>query len=97
MGVRKVNLSDLSGSLSQRGRSRFDDPELATALLAMIADNEPFIWETAVVSGKTDTAITASKAKWRNRATSVLANMNTDYEITIRWTKENEMVIMPKA
>lgn len=97
MGVRKVNLSDLSGSLSHRGRARFADPELAEALLAMIADNEPFIWETAVVSGKTEKAIEASKAKWRNRATSVLASLETNYEISIRWTSDNEMVITPKG
>lgn len=97
MGIRKVNLSDLSGSLSKRGRERYDDPELREALQAMLEDGEAFIWDTAVVKGKTEKELTASKAMWRSRATSVLASIGEEHTMTIRWTNSNEMVISPKA
>jgi hypothetical protein len=95
-GIRKVDLSELAGELSQRGRSRYEDPELHEALLAMIADREPIAWDTAVVKGNSETEIEASKAMWRNRASSVFATIDTDMEITIRWTKSNLMVIQPR-
>lgn len=97
MGIRKVDLSALAGELSQRGRSRFQDPELHEALVAMVDDREPIAWDTAVVKGKNETEVEASKAMWRNRATSVFSTIETDMEITIRWTKANLMVIQPKG
>lgn len=99
MGIRKVNLSDLQGSLSKKGRDRYADPILRDALLAMMSDGEPFIWEDAVVTGKTEKQVTASKAKWRSRAVSVFKSLGLDDDksITIRWTTDDEMVIAPKA
>lgn len=99
-GIRKVNLSDLQGSLSQRGRERYSNPELKDALLEAIQaetkDDKSFIWEEAVVEGKTEKALTASKAKWRSRAVSVFDSI-TDHKgqkVTIQWTTDtNEMVI----
>lgn len=96
MSIRKVNLSDLAGSLSQRGRERYKDNELLQALTEMLADGEPFIWDTAVVTGKTDTEVSASKAKWRSRAVSVFESLNSEKNISIRWTDQNEMVIILK-
>ena len=95
MGIRKVNLNDLKGSLSQRGRSRFEDEELATALLEMLEDNEPVIWESAQVEGTTEKQRTASKMKWRNRANSVFNALESGTKISIRWTTDDEMVIIP--
>lgn len=99
MGIRKVNLSDLQGSLSKKGRDRYADPELAEALTTMCQDGQPFVWDTAVVKGKTEKELVASKAKWRSRAMSVFTalNLGDEYAITIRWTTNNEMVIAPKS
>lgn len=94
-GIRKVNLSDLSGSLSKRGRERYTDPELQSALVDAMSDGESFIWDTAVVSGKTDKALTASKAMWRSRAMSVFTGIagNETQRLRIQWTDANEMVL----
>lgn len=94
-GIRKVNLSDLKGSLSSRGRDRYSDPDLADALRDAMNDGESFIWETAVVSGKTDKQVTASKAKWRSRAVSVFTALDgaDGYKVRIQWTDTNEMVV----
>lgn len=101
-GIRKVNLSQLQGSLSQRGRERYSNPELKEALLEAIQaetkDDKSFIWEEAVVEGKTEKALTASKAKWRSRAVSVFDTFSdlekNGQKVTIQWTTDtNEMVI----
>lgn len=97
-GIRKVNLADLQGSLSKRGRERFHDPELAQALREMLVDKSPFVWETAVVEGKNEKQLNASRAKWRSRAVSVFTSLNApeNVGISISWTDANEMVIIPK-
>lgn len=98
-GIQKVNLADLAGSLSQRGRERYNDPELAQALREMLKDGQPFIWASAVVTGKTEKALNASRAKWRSRAVSVFQSLNAgeNVGISIRWTNDtNKMVILLK-
>lgn len=95
MGIRKVNLSDLKGSLSQRGRERFHDDELHQAFMEAIEmGGDTFVWETAQVEGKSEKARTASKAKWRSRATSLFSTLETEMTISVRWTDANEMVII---
>lgn len=95
MGIRKVNLQDLAGSLSQRGRARFQDEELADAFQQMLEDGEPIVWETAIVEGKSDKARNSSKAKWRARAVSVFATLGVDeYRLSVRWTDEDECVLI---
>lgn len=96
MSIRKVNLSDLAGSLSQRGRERYKNDELKQALETMLEDGQPFIWETAKVTGKNDNEVSASKAKWRSRAVSVFESLNSEQGISVRWTDQNEMVIILK-
>lgn len=96
-GVRKVNLSELQGNLSRRGRERYDNPVLKEALLEMLTDGQPIIWDEAVPEGKTEKAFGASKAKWRNRAVSVFDSLNSGKKISVQWTTENEMVISLKA
>lgn len=98
-GIRKVNLTDLQGQLSKRGRERYTNPELAQAFREAIVDGESFVWEEAQVTGKTDKEITASKAKWRSRAKSVFDGLNANnHKVTIGWTVTNEMVVtvLPK-
>jgi hypothetical protein len=98
MTTRKVNLSDLKGSLSKKGKPRYENSELLEAFKEMLTDPAPFIWEEALVEGKTDTEINASKAKWRNRATSVFATLDSPMTISIVWTTDtDEMVIIPKV
>jgi hypothetical protein len=96
--IRKVNLADLAGSLSKKGKPRYQDNELLEAFREMLVDGEPFVWDTAIVEGKTDKEIEASKAKWRNRASSVFATLDSNVKISIVWTMDtNEMVIIPKG
>lgn len=92
--IRKVNLNDIQGSLSKRGRERYRNPELMEAFREALTDGESFVWEEAVVTGKTDKEVTASKAKWRSRAMSVFTSMNiASHKVTIGWTVTNEMVV----
>lgn len=98
-GIRKVNLSELKGQLSRRGRTRFADPELAKAILEMFQDGEAFIWEAVeLVTDKGEKEYDSSKAKWRARAVSVFESLDlgTDKAISIAWMGD-EMVIFPKA
>ncbi len=97
-GIQKVNLADLQGSLSKRGRERYHDPELAQALREMLADGSSIMWLTAKVEGKTEKALNASRAKWRSRAVSVFQSLNApeNVGISISWTDTDKMVISPK-
>lgn len=100
-GIQKVNLNDLQGQLNKRGRERFQDPELAEAFVEMLKDNGAFIWATAVPTGNDDKSLTSSKMKWRSRAVSVFNGLPESVRgtktITIAWTKDDRMVISPKA
>lgn len=93
MGIRKVNLNELKGSLNQRGRVRYQNDELKNAFVDLLATGEAFIWDDAKVEGKTEKAQKASKGKWRNRAVSVFTSLNSEEKISVQWTTENEMVI----
>ena len=98
MTTRKVNLSDLQGSLSKKGKPRYENELLLQAFREMLVDNTPIVWEEAKVIGSTDDEVNACKAKWRNRATSVFATLDSKVTITISWTNDtNEMVIIPKG
>jgi hypothetical protein len=94
-GIVKVNLNDLKGSLSSRGRERYHDDELAQAFRDAMNDGESFVWVTAKVEGKTDKQVTASKAKWRSRAVSVFSGLDGtgDHKVRIQWTDDNKMVV----
>lgn len=93
-GVRKVNLSDLQGKLSQRGRARFTDDELLSALKQAVIDGESLIWETAVIESTTEKEKESERQKWRNRAVSVFETLNAENKkIRVQWTSDNEMVI----
>jgi hypothetical protein len=99
MGIRKVDLSALAGELSHKGRSRFMDDELLSALRDAIDNGgDLFVWETAKVTGKTETERDASRAKWRNRATSVFAQLPEDttsaYKVKVQWTKTNDEMVL---
>lgn len=96
-GIKKVNLSDLQGSLSKRGRARYADPMLAQSLAEMLnGEMEAFIWLDAVPVGDTESALNADKAKWRARAVSVFNSLGSTRKVTIGWTTDNEMVISLK-
>lgn len=95
MAVRKVNLGELKGSLNQRGRSRFQDPDLLEAFKQMLIDHEPVVYdELFVVTNKTtDKELDNQKAKWRNRAVSVFDSLESGHKVSISWTTANEMII----
>jgi hypothetical protein len=98
MSIRKVNLSDLQGSLSKKGKPRYENEVLLEAFREMLLDPAPFIWEEAEVEGNTAQEVEASKAKWRNRASSVFATLDSKMTISIVWTTDtHEMVIIPKG
>lgn len=93
-GVRKVNLADLQGKLSQRGRARFTDDELLSALKQAVIDGESLIWETAVIESTNEKAQESERQKWRNRAVSVFETLNAENKkIRVQWTSDNQMVI----
>lgn len=97
-GTKKVNLNDLRGSLSKRGRARYSDPMLAEALHSLLAGEvEAFIWLDAVPTGATPEQVNSDKAKWRARAVSIFQTLSSGRKITVAWTDENEMVISLKG
>jgi hypothetical protein len=97
MGVRKVNLSELKGSLNKRGRGRYEDPELKALLIEMLSDGEPLVYdELYTVTAKTTTKqVDNEQAKWRNRAVSVFESIEASegHKLSITWTDAHEMVI----
>ena len=95
MGVKKVNLSELKGSLNKRGRGRFEDPELREAMEQMLIDGEAIVYdELFTVNAKTTgKQIDNEHAKWRNRAVSVFASLGSDRKVSVSWTDEHEMII----
>jgi hypothetical protein len=98
MSTRKVNLNDLKGSLSKKGKPRYENSELLEAFKEMLEDGTPIVWEEAKVEGETVAEVDACKAKWRNRATSVFATLDSKVTISIVWTIDtHEMVIIPKV
>lgn len=91
-----INLSDLKGNLSSRGRSRYENPELAEMLTQLVnGEIQHVVWDDlfTVNAKTTEKEITNQHAKWRNRASSVFASLNTDKVLTISWTDAHEMVI----
>lgn len=95
MAVRKVNLSELKGSLNKRGRERFNDPELREALAQMLIDGEPVLYDElfTVTAKTTDKQIDNEHAKWRNRAVSVFNSLESGHKVSVTWTTEHEMII----
>jgi hypothetical protein len=100
-GIRKVNLSDLAGSLSKRGREAFHDDNLKVALIELMngeGNENAFIWDDAfVVPTLSDKAKTTLQAKFRSRANSLVKQIATDngneFAITVQYTNAGEMVI----
>ena len=97
MPVRKVNLGELKGTLNKRGRGRYTDPDLKEALIVMLEDGEPIVYDElfTVTSKTTDKQIDNEQAKWRNRAVSVFESIEASvgHKLSITWTTEQEMVI----
>lgn len=96
-GIRKVNISDLAGSLSSKGKPPYKDDDLLSMYRDCLNDEgSVLVWEKAVITANTDQTITAEKAKWRNRAVSVFAQLNIEtHTLTVKWTDKNECVLIP--
>lgn len=91
-----INLSDLKGNISSRGRSRYENADLKALYGDMLNGTIPFIvWDDLykVTAKTTEKEVTNERAKWRNRATSVFESLGTDRTLTISWTDAHEMVI----
>jgi len=91
-----INLSDLKGSVSKRGRDRYENADLSALLAKLVKGDLQFvIWdELFKVTDKTpEKEVVNLHAKWRNRAVSVFEALNTDKKVSIRWTDAHEMVI----
>lgn len=97
MAIRSnINLSELKGTLSSRGRERYQDPELLSAfqdLLAGVTENIIMDDLFKVTSKTTDKQVTNERAKWRNRAVSVFESLETNRKVSVAWSDEQEMVI----
>lgn len=93
-GVRKVNISELAGQLSSKGKPPYKDDELLSMYRESLVDGLSLIWEAVVIEGDTESEVTASKAKWRNRASSVFGQLNvTTHTLKVQWTQDNECVL----
>jgi len=95
MGVKKVNLSELKGSLNKRGRGRFEDPALREALAQMLVDGEAIVYDElfTVTAKTTEKQIDNEHAKWRNRAVSVFESLESGRKVSVSWTDAHEMII----
>lgn len=104
-GVRKVNLSELSGSLTKRGRSPFNDAILKSALEELLKGNgneNAFIWIDGFVDPNTDEKEQVKlKAKFRQRATSmanqIAKTKGTEFPLTIQYTNDGEMLVIKRG
>lgn len=100
-GIRKVNLNDLAGSLSKRGREAFHDENLKVALIDLMngeGNENAFIWDDAFVNPVIGEKLkTAEQAKYRSRANSLVKQIATEngkeFAITVQYTNAGEMVI----
>jgi hypothetical protein len=104
-GIRKVNLADLSGSLSKKGRTAFFDDTLKDALMALMkgeGNENAFIWDDGFVNpNKPETEQTKLQAKFRSRANSVVKQIveieKNDFAITVQYTNDGDMVISKRG
>ena len=98
MAIKKnINLSDLKGTLSNKGRERYQDPELAQAFRELLAGEIPNVVMDdlfKVTAKTTEKTITNERAKWRNRAVSVFDSLESGRKISVSWSDEQEMVIV---
>jgi hypothetical protein len=98
-GIRKINLEDLAGELSQRGRAPFTDSVLKEAFEEMLKGNlDAMIWVDAYVDpDQNENTLVKLQARFRNRATSVLKQVleatGKEMKVVIQYTKSGEMVI----
>lgn len=100
-GIRKVNLNDLQGSLSKRGRDAFHDAILEDALIELLngeGNENAFIWDDGFVApNATDKEKTKLQAKFRSRANSVVKQIaqksGKEFAITVQYTNDGQMVI----
>jgi len=93
---KKINLSDLKGKTSQRGRKRYANATLTEYLREMVSTREGFgVPELLTVTPKTtEKQIQTQKAKWRNRIVSLFEELNfPGHRISISWTDAHEMVV----
>jgi|LakMenE18May11ns_1017448.scaffolds.fasta_scaffold9716087_1 hypothetical protein len=104
-GIRKINLADLAGSLSKKGRTAFFDDTLKDALMALMlgeGNENAFIWDDGFVNpNKAQNEQTKLQAKFRSRANSVVKQIveseKTDFAITVQYTNDGDMVISKRG
>lgn len=93
-----MNLKDLQGSLSKKGKPPYQDKALAADILSLDPNdaNDAFVWsKAAVVLTGDPKKDNANKMLWRQRAISVAKA--TGIVIRIQWTNNGEMVISRKG
>lgn len=100
---RKINLSELKGTVSPRGRKPYTDEALVQYLTEMVQDGEGFGLDapyevTDDMRKGTPRGVKAQnreRAKWRNRIVSVwTSTLGRDKgEITVGWTSEHEVTV----
>lgn len=104
-GIQKVNLDDLQGQLSKRGREPFFNAELKQALIDLLdgeGNENAFIWADGFVNpnAKADEQ-TKLQAKFRSRANSMVAQIveqtNKEFAITVQYTNDGKMVISKRG
>lgn len=103
MSTRKINLSDLQGKLSSKGRASFKDEDLYNSLIELMnseGSGEAIIWEDGHVAPNTPKAINAEQ-KFRGRVNSVVKQIvkatGQDFAVTVSYTEDGDMVIYKRG
>ena len=88
----KVNLSELQGVLSKRGREPFNDPalELEIQSLDPKIDGDAFIWDSAT-GNPNDEEYTNHKAKYRGRVETIADKAGI--AVSVQWTNSGQCVV----
>jgi hypothetical protein len=87
----KVNLSEIRSRIVGRGRKAYTNPELASELASLGAD-EGFVWDEAQTpEGLSPEDRTNHRAKYRGRAESVAESIGI--EVSVGWLDDGGMLI----
>jgi len=88
----KVNLNDLKGQLSSRGRAPYENPELEAEIMSLdpAIDGDATIYEGSQGDPSSED-YTNHKAMWRGRAETI-ADKN-GIAISVQWLTTGQMVI----
>ena len=88
----KINLNDLQGMLSKRGREAFHDETLQAEILSLDpkVEGDAFIWDSAQ-GNPSDEDYTNHKAKYHGRVETIAERNNV--AVSVQWTTDGRCVV----